>query len=942
MKKLMNKRACTLCLLLMFLCPLTGVQAQEDGDMSARRLRDMYGSQGAAVTWDAMDDIPYLTDYLALHQDGKDYQGEDVSCRIETDGAQQTTMTVDVPEEGFYTLRWTYVSEEASNDLFAAFTLDGQIPYQEAASACFSWEWNEVSPPIRNAIGDDARPRQQRLSSQNTLAFTNPNGYVPGPLPFYLTAGQHQFTLTFSTRPVTIESCMLCAIEQTDDYETVIASAVENGYQMVGQSITFEAEDTIISKSSSVIQRTASDDPMSTPYEMGYKRLNTIGGQSFSKGGQSVTWRFSVPEEGLYALAFRYNALTEQMPVFRTLYIDGKLPFSEAISCRFDNQDALQLTLFPYLLPLTAGEHTMTLVVDISPYYPIILAARNVSDTLAQYVLDIIMMVGTNPDSNYDYEISKAMPSLSDDLKRMSAYMLEQAQVIHEICGRTCLIEGQLIQFSQLLLGIEKNMNRIQNSLIVMNSIQSSLSQGETMLSTSPLQIDRFMLGTQEDAKDPQISSIAHQAQAVFYNFLLSFSKDYDQVGGRTDGKEQVVLDVWAGMSIEAADVLKELCDATFTPQTGIGINLNIMPSGQLNAGSVNALLLSLVSHSQPDVALGVSANTPVELAIRDAVVDLSKLPGFDELAAQMPEKSLLTNTFAGGVYGLPERIDFTVMFYRKDILSALALSLPECWEDVYNQLLPALYQNSLQMYIPHDFSTFLYQYGGQYYSEDGLSCALDTPQGYQAFKSMTDLYVKYAIPYTTNFFNRFRSGEIPIGVSKFGDYMSLTVGAANLSGKWGVAQIPGVRQADGTVNHATANMVTASSVIMSACENQEAAWEFMKWWLSAQTQESYCREVEMRIGTGSRIPTSNTEAFSALNWPVEDLPVLLAAREANVEAPGVLGGSYTARHITNAWNAVILDSNQGNVRDEYEHAIEMIQSEMESKQREYKHLLKH
>ena len=245
-------------------------------------------------------------------------------------------------------------------------------------------------------------------------------------------------------------------------------------------------------------------------------------------------------------------------------------------------------------------------------------------------------------------------------------------------------------------------------------------------------------------------------------------------------------------------------------------------------------------------------------------------------------------------------------------------------------------------MYIPQNYEsycTFLYQYGGQFYSQDGLKVALDTPEAYQAFKTMVEMYTKYAVPYTANFYNKFRTGEIPVGISGFSDYMSLTVGAGNLSGKWGIAAIPGVRRSDGTVSHAISSTVSTSSVLMSSSERQAEGWEFLKWWLSADTQAEYAQEVETRIGMGSRVNTANNEAFRRMNWPADDLQILLAAREQTFENPGVLGGYYAKRHITNAWNSMITDENAV-LRDEFENAIEMIQTELDKKQEEYQGLL--
>jgi len=114
------------------------------------------------------------------------------------------------------------------------------------------------------------------------------------------------------------------------------------------------------------------------------------------------------------------------------------------------------------------------------------------------------------------------------------------------------------------------------------------------------------------------------------------------------------------------------------------------------------------------------------------------------------------------------------VLYYRKDILSSLDMAIPETWTEVYNNVLPVLYQNSLEMYVPENYATYsalLYQNGGAFYTPDGLTVALDNAAGYQAFKTMVEMYTKYAIPYTANFYNKFRTGEIPIGVAGFGDY---------------------------------------------------------------------------------------------------------------------------------------------------------------------------
>lgn len=920
------------CLILMLLCAGTAE------DYSSLRLRELYSSQGAKVTWTSTSDLILYDEYLAQYDGIADYSSEPIEAEIYAVEGQDTSIRVTVSETAFYNVYYAYQCENSESNLFASFMLDGVVPYREASSIAFDWLWQEESQPIRNIIGDDVRPRQIRVSSQNEHLFFNSEGCVSGALKFYLESGTHDIQLHFSSEPVILRFFELRAPEQTENYETILKNAVDYGYKIIDKVITLEAEENVFSKNSASIQRVVSDDPLSTPYDKGYKRLNTIGGTTFQDGLQYISWSLDIPEDGLYTLTFRCNTPTNQLPVYRRVEIDSTLPFTEAASVEFPFMEDFQAYSLPYLFPLTAGKHILTLTVDVSPYADDIYELQQVNDELSDMVLNLTMLIGSNPDPNYDYNIEKSIPTIQDDLTGFSDRLLTICDSLHERSKGTSLVENSLRQNAELLLSVKRNIKRIQNNTTDIASIQSNLSLWEEGLAEAPLQIDRIFIGASSD--DPMTSSVLQKVESVLYNFMLSFSKDYDQVGGRADGKEATVLDVWVSTSTEAADILKSLCDATFTEKTGIYVNLNILPAGQLNAGAVNVLLLSIVSGNEPDVALGVSNGSPVELAIRDAVVDLSKLPGYDDLISKVPVGAITVNSFNGGVYGIPERLGFSVMFYRKDILSALQLSLPDTWEDVYNDTLPILYQNNMQMLIPQNYSMFLYQNGGSYFDETGLKTTLDTPVAYQAFKSMVELYTKYAIPYTTNFYNRFRTGEVPIGVAGFGDYMSLTVGAKNLNGKWGVSVIPGTVREDGTISHATSGAVESSAVIMQASDKKEASWEFLKWWMSTETQYEYAREVEKRIGTGSRVNTANTEAFAMLDWPAEDLPILLATREQAVETPGVLGGYYVSRHINNAWNAVITSTDQTSVRSEFEYAIEMVQTEMDNKQAEYAHFV--
>ena len=93
-------------------------------------------------------------------------------------------------------------------------------------------------------------------------------------------------------------------------------------------------------------------------------------------------------------------------------------------------------------------------------------------------------------------------------------------------------------------------------------------------------------------------------------------------------------------------------------------------------------------------------------------------------------------------------------MIYRQDVMRELGIDLPETWTDLYQRVLPRLYENNMSFSLPVDtsvssnspgalrgFTMLLLQMGGEYYNGDGESSALDTPEAYKAFKFWTDMY---------------------------------------------------------------------------------------------------------------------------------------------------------------------------------------------------------
>jgi len=356
-----------------------------------------------------------------------------------------------------------------------------------------------------------------------------------------------------------------------------------------------------------------------------------------------------------------------------------------------------------------------------------------------------------------------------------------------------------------------------------------------------------------------------------------------------------------------------------------------VLPSGQLTAAAVNPLMLAVSAGNAPDVALSVTSNLPVEYAIRNAVVDLSTFEGYEEIEKRFVPQMTVPFKYKGGVYGIPETMYFRALFYRKDILSDLNIDIPKTWDDVINKTLPKLYENGLQMYVPGWFDMFLYSCNGSFYNEDGSRSALDTPEAYRAFDMMCKMYTVYGVPTSANFINRFRTGEMPIGIEGSPVYMQLMAAAPELQGRWGMAMIPAMTDSQGNETIKTAGYVGEAAIILKDSKKQDSAFKFLDWWTKTETQTRFGREVEGRIGSYARWLTSNTEAFSQLPWNREHLDIITKSWDTVIETPNVPGGYYTSRHLSNAWNRTVISGMPA--RDSIEQCVLDINKELERRQ---------
>ena len=862
-----------------------------------------------------------------------------------------------------------YLAPGTSSNGQRELYINDTYPFTEAGDLTFYRYFKDEGEPVINSLGDETRPSQIAIPGWRTQKAIDGAGLIVEPLKFNLERGLHTFKIAYNKGDMAIAGIRLVAPNVIPDYASVYAEYMANGYKEANvETIEFQAETDTLEKNDPTLRRETSTNPTVKPRALACRLLNVIGGSRWRYGNQTITWKFNVAESGLYKIGVRYSQYwNDGLSSYRQIAIDGDVPYKEFLEYEFPftGQKFTLETLSddngkPYLVYLEAGEHTMSMTVKFGDLAAVVESLEEDIATLSDMVLNITLVAGSSPDPNYDYRFFKTVPGLEDQFKEVVASLEWKYEYLKETCDKLPAMANQFLTLRDQLKELLEDPFIIAKRFEDIGNAQESLSTYYQTLQEGRLLFDYFYVGPESNKWKNEKSNIFSSMYTVWCDFTSSFTKDYDNVGGVMDDDVVITdtINVWVARGTEWAELIKELADESFTPYTGIAIDVNVVPANQLAAGNVNALMLAITSGKAPDVAMGVDISSPGEFAIRDAVYDLSQfkgytiespsgrgtyeVKGFDEIKDRFVEAIFDVYSYNGGVYGLPETMDINVLFYRKDILSALGINVPDTRQELYDYVMPVLYQNGLEFYFARDFTQILFQNGGDYYTEDGMKTAFDTPEAYVAFKEYTELFTHFDVDETANFYNRFRDGVMPIGVGTFTTYLQLCVAAPELAGKWGISLLPGVEKTavdengvEYTYVDRTAGAVAQTcDIVLKQSKKPEAGWAFIEWWTSEEVQMLYASEVEALQGASARWNTANKNAFLSLDWDADDIEVIQQSWGWTREVPFVLGGQYVTRHLTNAWTAVVVSG--GDVREALENAVKEINRELRMKQEEY------
>ena len=895
------------------------------------------------------EDLPAVTE--AVEVDLASFEGEGGSpCEtgILTEDESALTWKVDVPRAGLYNIRLDYLTTESRGvDIERAIAINGALPFEGAGTLCFSRLWTDEGEVRKDNQGNDIRPRQVELFEKQSAYCMDDMGYQTEPYAFYFDEGENELTIRAVNEPVILCGITLAPPARVASYEEYSAAQPEDpaAGEAKDFSLTIQGESAVLRSEPSLYARYDRSSALTEPYSVKNTVLNYIGGDAWTNPGEWIQWNFEVPADGYYNISIKARQMYQRGALSaRTVYIDGTVPFEDLEAVTFGYRNNWEMRTLgdsegnPFRFWLTKGTHTIRMEVTLGEMGPIL---KNVEDSiyrLNQIYRKILVLTGINPDRFRDYNLKRVYPEVIEamDLESKRLYKIVDDTVATTGEKSDRIAAAQTLA-NQLDLFVQHN-ERITESFTNFKDNITSLGTAMQNMSESKLDVDLIMV-TGENVKVPAVNdnvfrNIWHEIRSC----ASSFTVDYNSLGDKFEDTDDV-LEIWITTGRDQSTVMKTMIDDTFTANTGIKVNLKLVLQ--------DAILPAVVAGNGPDLTLNLSSWFAVNYAMRHAVEDLTQFEDYDEVTkvfkSSIIEPMVYNDGTKSGVYGLPETMNYPMLFYRKDIMEELGLPIPQTWDEVIAQL-PTLQGNSLEFGVSFPdiinadasiLDSMIFQNGGYIYDKDAKRTLVDSEAGVAGFKLYTSLYNDYGLPTIFDFKSRFRSGQMPMGVANYDTYNQLMVSAPEIRGLWDFTLLPGTRQADGSIDHTA--QTSGLCCMMIATDNEKVkqnAWEFMKWWVSTDTQVRFGREMESILGASARYQTANQEAVKQLAWSGKQLQVLQEQAESTRGWPEIAGGYSTLRHLINAIRRVI--NNKEDKRETLLNYARTINEEIKIKRREF------
>ena len=946
--------------------PTTQLRAQESGQTtqgtvtetySNERLDNGYTKVSAGYTLAAYTGEPILYKMSNVYKSGDasltcDYgyagNGEDDGA-LSIPAKGKVELEIDVPQSAVYYMKFDYLSNsESILPVEAGIMINGTYPFFEMRQQKLESQWTSnpdkwtLDPKrVYDSYGNEVVSMPDKIYDWQNKYIQDSTYRYTQPLGIELQQGKNTITVELNEGTLLLGNLTLTAKPEVAQY-TGSETASGDGF------IEIQAED-FLYRNDSGIHATCEFDPDLYPYQADKRVMNTVDATSFGKGGQEITYLLDVETAGNYYIAFHYSQGDKaDFPVFMNVKIDGKLPNTAFENHAFAYEKKYEMYTMvdgdgnKISIPLEAGRHTLSMQISMEPIRESLETIEKIMSQVNDLSLEVTKVAGTNKDKYRDFSLEAYIPGIGDTMTGWAdelSRVMEDARVYNPKKNKIAAYASVKIAENQLRSLAKKPdelIYRIDELATSTSSVNQHLANLIDSLNGNDFSLDSIYLYQEDAAKQlPKNKNIFTKMWLGIVRFFTSFGEQ----AYSSSNTNPEHLQVSVNRSRQHLEIMQLLINEQFTPQTGIEVDLSLMPDQ-------TKLVLANASGDSPDVATGVNYSIPFELGIRGALKDLTQFPDFAEVAERYNAGLIMPYVIGDKIYALPETMNFQVMFYRKDILDKLGLEVPDTLQDV-QAMLPDLQMRGLNFYYPTartvgmktflDTTPILFQSGGTLYDGAIDKAILTSEENVEGFTTLTNLFTIYNLPKDVpNFYQHFRNGDYPIGISDFGNYNMISNAAPEIDGSWGVALIPGVKNEDGEVMRYSSAGAEATFLFESTPEREQQAWEFVKWWSSAEVQAEFGQRLQITYGDEYYWNTANAEAFAQLPWDSDDKEVILEQLEWTLEAPRALASYMVERELSDAYNLVVLGAKSASVRESLDDAQKSVKRETQRKLEEF------
>lgn len=829
---------------------------------------------------------------------------------------------VTVNEAGLYSFNLDYfiedeevlidealVENEVFNDVIVSALVNGETQYNESDLVILPLLWQDSTKDYSlDRYLDELPPSHERIDEWMNVDFYDNRYSTVAPLYFELEEGLN--TIELSTNAFNDTYLGSLTVEQPKElisYEEYmdLHEEVYPDQTIVVNSIEY------VSKNSPFVRPDSDKTPDATPFDNTNKVINVLEG--WEDAGQEIVFNIDVPESGYYSIYTHGIVYEYDFSIFRSIRINGEIPFEEASNLEMKETDEdYDVTEFEYKFYFEAGANTISFKNEIGKFSQALDDFQYLINHINDFSLEVKKSSGSNIDEDRTWNFTETIPETESYLKayqdiiKYNVVRLSQYATTNDLSFKLSYLTKAVRVLDEILEEPDDLPLYVDDLYMGSGSVNQLLGDSIQFLSSSSYTFDLFILSNENQ----------HTYNATFFenisysltSFFSSFSNDK-----YTLKEDPNSIQIWVGRQTTYVDVMQKMIDQEFTPQSGIRVDLSVMPN-------VDKLVLSSAAGNTPDGALGLASYVPYKLALRGTLKDLTEFEDFWTYSAdKFVPGSYIPYAINEGVYAMPETLTFNALVYRTDIFEKLELEVPNTWDDVIG-LLPKLQRYDMNFYYPtagggsikwfYQTTPFIYQNGGQIYSDNGYEVDLTSKEAIAGIEFLGNLFTTYSLPeQVPSFYNDFRYSKLPVGIVDFNTYVSLKNAAPEIEGKWQLSDYPGtINQLTGEINRSYVGNGT-SGIIFDNKDKVDDVWTFFKWWESEKTQTDFAYDLYTTYGPLYLWLPANYNAVENLPIDALDKDVILRQIEWLRDVPRTPGQYMVERGLSDIWNEMVFDS---------------------------------